>query len=294
MKIFKTLHYITNHPLNKKKKIRAVIRFFKWQITQALFQHPIIYPFGSKSKLVMEKGMHGATGNLYCGLDEFEDMAFILHFLIASDEFIDIGANIGSYTILASSETGAKTVSVEPVPSTFNYLKRNIYINDVQWNTDMYNIALGNKKEKIRFTQYEDSTNHVAVIDDLDTIEVNVERFDDIFLIEKITLIKIDVEGFETEVLNGMEIALANPNLIGIVIELNGSGERYNFDESLIKKKLVAFGFEPYFYNPFIKELIKERYTGYCSENIIFLKNINLVKNRLKIDKCFKIEGQQI
>jgi hypothetical protein len=37
MKILKTLHYIVNHPLNKNSKIRAIIRFFKWQITQAYF-----------------------------------------------------------------------------------------------------------------------------------------------------------------------------------------------------------------------------------------------------------------
>jgi hypothetical protein len=47
-------------------------------------------------------GMTGATGNLYVGLHEFEEMAFLLHFLRPGDLFADVGANVGSYTILAA------------------------------------------------------------------------------------------------------------------------------------------------------------------------------------------------
>lgn len=52
--------------------------------------------------------MTGATGNIYVGLHEFEDMAFLLHVLRRTDLFVDVGANIGSYTILAGGAAGAK------------------------------------------------------------------------------------------------------------------------------------------------------------------------------------------
>ena len=42
------------------------------------------------------KGMTGASGNIYFGLHEFEEMGFLLHFLREEDLFIDIGAYIGS------------------------------------------------------------------------------------------------------------------------------------------------------------------------------------------------------
>lgn len=288
------MKYIVKHPLNRKRKVNALSSFLKWQIGVRLNPYSIIFPFAEKTKLIISRGMTGATGNLYCGLDEFEDMAFVLHFLREDDLFIDIGANIGSYTLLAASEVGAETISIEPIPENYTKLNSNIKLNDLSGKVKSLNIGVGSANGILKFTKSLDKVNHVATDKETDTINVPIEKFDDIIAIQKTTLIKIDVEGFETEVLNGMEIALANPNLIGIVIELNGSGERYNFDEILIKKKLVAFGFEPYFYNPYIKELIKERYTGYCSENIIFLKNIYLVKNRLKNSKCFKIEGQLI
>lgn len=75
--------------------------------------------------------MTGATGNIYTGLHEFIDMAFCLHLLRPGDLFIDVGANVGSYTILASKVVGANSFTLEPVPETFKRLKRNININDI-------------------------------------------------------------------------------------------------------------------------------------------------------------------
>ena len=69
---------------------------------------------------------------------------------------------------------------------------------------------------KLHFTKSLDTVNHVVTENDSDsdTIEVNVSTLDSILLTE-ITpiLLKIDVEGFETEVLNGAESTLANNDL---------------------------------------------------------------------------------
>ena len=73
--------------------------------------------------------MTGATGNIYAGLHEFNDMAFCLHLLRSGDLFVDVGANIGSYTVLASKVAGANSITLEPVPQTFERLKRNVNIN---------------------------------------------------------------------------------------------------------------------------------------------------------------------
>ena len=70
--------------------------------------------------------MTGATGNIYAGLHEFADMAFTLHFLRPDDLFMDVGANVGSYTLLASGVCKARTISFEPYPETMAALRRNI------------------------------------------------------------------------------------------------------------------------------------------------------------------------
>ena len=55
----------------------------------------------------------GATGNLYVGLHEFEEMAFLLHFLRRGDLFADVDANVGSYTILAAVAVGTEAIAFE-------------------------------------------------------------------------------------------------------------------------------------------------------------------------------------
>ncbi|GHT09975.1 hypothetical protein AGMMS4956_00590 [Bacteroidia bacterium] len=141
----RVLRGITNHPLNRSKKLNAVERFARWQLGYRLNPYPIIYPFTNRSKLVVEKGMAGATGNLYSGLSEYEGMSFLLHFLRANDLFVDAGANVGSFTVLAAAHVGAHTISIEPSPLTYVKLMNNVRINNVQDKVNAHQVALGEK-----------------------------------------------------------------------------------------------------------------------------------------------------
>jgi len=67
---------------------------------------PIALPFVGGSVLLAIRGMTGASGNWYCGLAEFEDMALVLHALRPGELFVDIGANVGAYSVLAVSGGG--------------------------------------------------------------------------------------------------------------------------------------------------------------------------------------------
>jgi FkbM family methyltransferase len=289
--LYNSMKYILNHPLNRKSKINAFFRFIRWQIIVRVNPYPIVYPFGEKTKLIISRSMHGATGNYYCGLDEFSDMAFVLHFLRKDDLFVDIGANIGSYTLLASGEVGANTVSIEPIPKTFSKLKENLSLNNLNDRVRVLNIGLGGKKGVLNFTKSLDAENHVATSDETDMVEVIIEKFDDIIDIIKPTIIKIDVEGFETEVLNGMQSSLNNPYLKGIIIELNGSGRKYGFDETIIHNKLLTKNFQPYEYLPFERKLVKA--IAFSSKNSLYLRDLEFVCERVSTAKKIKVFDQE-
>lgn len=288
MKLIKILKFIYNHPYNQDNKLGGVVQFIKWQFNCILNPFPIIYRYTENSKIIISKGLSGATGNLYCGLMEYEDMGFLLHFLRTDDLFVDIGANVGAYTILASSEIKASTIAIEPIPSTFNYLMDNIYINQIHDKVDALNIGLGAQKGSIAFTNSLDCLNHVATPIEKDTIEVPIYTLDSILSsTRQPILIKIDVEGFETEVLNGANNTLMNDKLKAIIIELNGSGIRYGYDEYHIHTKLLKYGFEPFRYNPKTKELIK--LDSFGPHNTIYLRDSDFVGNRLKSSREIKI-----
>jgi FkbM family methyltransferase len=213
----------------------------KWQLSHIFNPYPIIYPYTNKCRLIIKKGMAGATGNLYCGLHEYQEMFLLLHLLRPNDLFVDIGANIGSYSILSAAHIGCATISIEPVPATFNNLLDNIWINDVKEKVEALNLALGSQEGTIAFTTNFGTMNHVATSNDRDTVTVKINSLDDILGKRIPILLKIDVEGFESEVLNGASHTLADENLKAIIIELNGSGTRYNYNESAIQNKLDLF-----------------------------------------------------
>jgi FkbM family methyltransferase len=280
MSLFSSIKFISGHPLNRKNKSSAILRFLKWQINNLLNPYPVIYQFTDRSKLIIKKGMTGATGNLYCGFFDYEEMFFLLHFLRRNDLFVDIGANVGSYTVLASAHVQSNSISIEPVPSTYRNLLNNIILNNLN-NVKTFNIALGAKKGIVKFTNSNDTTNHVATLSDNDQIDVEISTLDDILLsLDSATLIKIDVEGYETEVLKGSDKILENNNLKAIIIELNGSGNRYNYDETLIHNKLIDVGFLPFTYDPISRQLIKLGKFG--AYNTIYVRDLDFVIDRLK------------
>jgi FkbM family methyltransferase len=293
MGILKVLKFVTNHPLNRENKFQAVKRFLKWQIHSRLNPHPVIYPFTEKAKLVIEKGMTGATGNIYCGLHEFNDMTFLLHFLRPGDLFVDIGANIGSFTMLASAHVGAHSIAIEPVLSTYENLRRNILVNGIQDLVTTHNIAMGSTPGTIKFTRSMDTMNHVATKEDTDFIDVEMDTLDNILEDkEPPALLKIDVEGFETEVIRGGMKTLRHPELKAIIIELPGFGKRYGYDESKLHDQFIKEGFKPHHYKPLERQFIPVDKFG--SYNTLYIKDIEFVSSRVVQGPKINILDRQI
>jgi len=294
--IIKLLRLIYNHPFNSDNRINSLLRFFKWQINSTINPYPVVAPFTEHTRFLIWKGLNAATSNLYCGLYEYEGMGFLLHFLRTEDAFLDIGANIGTYTLLASGEIGAKTTCVEPVLLTFETLTDNILLNKIQNKVKALNAAVGSAEEIVKFTKTLGVGNHIVsaneadIIKDADTINVRVITVDSI--VDQIpSLIKIDVEGFETEVLTGAENTLKNPGVKAILIELSGLGKRYGYDEELIHTKLLNLGFKPYKYEPVKRNLI-ETPNHFC--NNIYIRDKQFVLERIKSARKIKVKNKKI
>lgn len=279
--LFNIIRFILFHPLARKNKAEALKRFFLYQLGKLFNSYPIVYPFTDKAKLIIEKGMTGATGNIYCGLHEFEDMSFLLHFLRPEDLFVDVGANVGSYTVLASGHVGANSFAFEPIRTTYERLKNNISINHMEEKVKAYNMGIGARKDVLRFTANLDTVNHVVTeSDEEDFIEVEVDSLDEMLGTQCPSLIKIDVEGFETEVLAGAAGLLERNSLKALIIELNGSGKKYGYNDDDIHRGLLKRNFRPYSYNPYTRILTELQEHG--DSNTIYIRDLQYVNSRLE------------
>jgi FkbM family methyltransferase len=284
-----------NHELVKANKLKAISRFIKWQVKSRIFQRDFVHNWVDESKFYVKNGETGLTQNIYVGLAEFEEMSFLLHLLQEGDYFIDIGSNSGSYSILGGAVAGARIVAIEPVGETYKRLVRNLVLNCLEATSTALNVGLGSKSGFLSMTSELDTTNQIVIGETHNEItEVEITTLDEIAKGLDPALIKIDVEGWETQVLIGGFKTLQNPALLGLILELNESGLRYGFSDSEILKILGGFHFAPYSYNPLSRSLKKLEGKNLKGGNTIFIRNEVEVLKRIKGSPRRKILGVSI
>lgn len=234
--------------------------------------------------MIVRRGMTGFSGNIYCGLHEFADMGLVLHMLRPGDQFIDVGANIGSYTVLASGVCRARTIAFEPDPDTAALLRRNIAANQLEDLVVVQESALGALNGEVEFTIGRDTTNQVLTTGEAPTRRVAIKQLDDIPGAHDAILMKIDVEGFEEQVLAGACDVLAHDALLAIESE----GQ-----EAAIVDTLNRFGFERAFYDPTSRTLSREA-LSLAPANGLFVRDFAAVRARVAAAPKRKVAGRWI
>lgn len=267
MGLLQTTRFILDHPIGRRRPLGNLLDFVRWQVRSRLAPGPVSIPWVAGTRLVVERGMHGATGNLYVGLHEPDDMAFALHCLRPDDGFVDVGANVGSYTILAAGVAGAHVHAFEPIATSFAHLSRNVRENGLGDRVVLHRVAVGARAGRVSMASSDDTTNRV-----LDpgervraAIEVDVVRLDDALAGVSPTLVKIDVEGFEAEVLAGAEGVLART--AAVIVEVSRrQGEVF--------AQLLAAGLRPCRYDALSRRLeVLEAPAPSSSGNFLFVRD---------------------
>ncbi len=294
MTLFDTIRFITGHPLNREHRISSIIRFAKWQVASRLAPGSIVYDWINGSRFLVKTGETGLTGNIYTGLHEFPEMGFVLHFLRDEDLFVDVGANVGSYTILACSAVGARGVAFEPIPGTYRRLVENMRLNHLDDRVLCVNQGVGAKPGEMNFTSDSDTTNHALAAGEQPdgSVSVQLTSLDIALHGMSPSLIKIDVEGYESQVLEGAQQTLNNQALNAVIVELNGSGSRYGFNESKIIELMLNHRFLTYSYDPLSRSLTKLDGKNLNSGNTLFIRNRPFVEKRLTAAPKVAVHGR--
>lgn len=292
--MFSVLKYFIVHPLGRKNLFFSLYKFFFFQTYFRLMRGEYLYTWIDGCKFLVSPGETGITGNFYLGLHEFEDMGFLLHYLNDQDFFIDIGSNVGSYTLLSGVIKKSTVVSFESIPTTFDKLKNNILINKETTNIKIINSGVGKEKGELFFTNNMLSTiNQVSSTKSDDCILVNVNTLDSYGF--NPTVIKIDVEGYEKFVIEGGENTLKNESLKVLIVEINNHGNEFGVKASETYDLICSYGFISYEYNPFKRSFTKTNYVSKKGNNTLFLRGglIDFV-NRVNTSKKYKVNGVKI
>jgi FkbM family methyltransferase len=268
----------STHPLTRHAPIKAWARFASWQV-RSRFHDEIVLPWVAGRRLAVRHGMTGATQNIYVGLQEFVDMMLTVHFLRKGDLFLDVGANVGSYTVLASGVCDAASWAFEPDRGTTGFLRRNIEINDLNGLVTVFELALGPTTGEIAFTLGLGPMNRGASDDDVNVQTVRQERLDTLIGAADPVMIKMDVEGYEEEVLKGAEAVLTRQCLKCMTLETVTPA---------VRGMLCKAGFQRAYYDPFTRKL-EHQPTDLPSNNSIFVRDWTFVAERLRTARSIRV-----
>ncbi|WP_422056512.1 FkbM family methyltransferase [Sphingomonas sp.] len=277
------LRYLSQHPVGARRPVRALANFISWQIRSRLNPGSHVEPWVAGSRLVVQRGMVGATGNLYFGLHEFSDMGLLLHLLKPGDLFLDVGANVGTYTVLAGAVREARCLSFEPDPETATKLRANLAANAIADRVTIHETALGASDGEIAFTVGLDTINRVASAEEPHRI-VPMARLDSLIGDIEPVLMKVDVEGHEDAMFAGAQQVLQKPSLLAIMTESAGPETLASF---------ARFGFERRFYNPWTRSLSADP-NPWHDNNMLFVRNIDAIMDRVAATPAIKLFGLRL
>lgn len=224
--------------------------FYYW-IKSKLSHSKIIIKEVQGSKMYLDLNDYGLSKHLYFySIREPECTRIMKQYIKKGMIIVDLGANIGYYALLEAAimKDKGKIYAIEPFPPNYNLLKKNIELNSYENIIESYNIAISNKSGKDKmYMLKEHNLCNMMQSNSTDFIEVQTSKLDD-FLVDKQPpdLIRMDIEGFEYYVIDGMEKTLQNSMSCIMFIEIHPYQiYEKGLDYKKPLQKLFKYGFVP-------------------------------------------------
>ena len=200
-----------------------------------------------QNQLMFFPEIHVARWFYESGFAEKSLIHWVLDTFISPDSnFIDIGAHVGTYAWTCGKKA-KHTYAFECSPKTFCYLAANIALHQLEEKISPFPFALGNEEKLMDYyiRSNDGGGNGVKVLSEADSnhakIQISMKTLDS-FNFENIGFIKIDVEGFEKEVLMGALDTLRRNNFPKILFESWGTWkEREGVQADAIRKDLFLY-----------------------------------------------------
>jgi len=240
------LGWIWSHPANKGRRARQILHAVRFQVGGRLFGRTMRTPLGEGSQLFASIGDTAASAVVYANPPDYDEMQFWSAFLRPGDLFVDVGANVGSYTVWAC-QGDAEVIAVEPHPLFREKLEANLRLNG--YRATVVADAIGSAEGTIDFTANLGTTNHVVTDsgggEAEETFEVAVRCLDQLLSGRHVRGVKVDVEGYERAVVEGAAALLADHRIDVLQLEWNSlSTQVLGEDREPLRSLLVEYGYE--------------------------------------------------
>ena len=211
--------FVWEHPSNAGHRPRALLRLAGYQFRARLLHRRTIARLGERSQIWVDLHRTGASKVMYANPPDLPEMQAWRQGLWNGGLFVDVGANVGKYTIWAA-ECGAEGMALEPAADTFGLLSENVALTGYQ--VAAIQAAAGDRCSTTRFTGGRDTGNR---LDRDGPVETRLVTIDSLIGERHVVGMKVDFEGFEIDVLRGCTRALPEHRIGLIQLEWNAMSQ---------------------------------------------------------------------
>lgn len=202
----------------------VIWRFIKYNFILAFISktEPLVKKRILGGEMLLNRSGGGISWDLLVnGIREPKSTHFLTNEIKPGMNILEAGANIGYYLIQEQRLIGEKghIVAFEPDPNNTELLQKNIELNNIT-NLTFHPVALGNKHDQVDFYIAERGNLSGFTFQTDHCVKVEMNRGDDLLAGQRIDYVRMDVEGFEFEILKGIE-RLLSTTVQGLFIEIH-------------------------------------------------------------------------
>lgn len=255
------VHVPLNRHLSRVRDWHGTLLALRWQAVRALAPRRVVHSRGLRFSLQCENRITHYRWQTYNG-KEPETLDWVDQWVRDGDTLIDIGANIGVYTLYAAlRHPRARVIAIEPEYANLHLLKDNIIANSLQERVCVYALALSDRSGVSQLHLQDTAAGSALHTESPGVLEATVSGRPVVWREGICTLtldafceqtalrpqcIKLDVDGTEPHVLAGAARTLRSPLLRSLIIELPDAAQ----DRAACEERLVAAGLRRHWHDP--------------------------------------------
>lgn len=240
---------VAAHPNSHGHRIRAAANLWIWQVWRRTVKSPVLVSLECGAKLRCPAWSKMAGTWVSIGYHE-EELVFLRETIAPEDLFVDVGANIGVYSMVAAAR-GARVVAFEPFPQAREAFLENVTLNGCADRVTVHPCALSDERSTMTLTTDLESSNHL-VVGAGSGLTVDVRLLDEVLSNDalsgrRVAIVKVDAEGFDANVLRGARRILTEQKPC-VIVEVWAGGRE-------VREILEPLGYAIYHFDATRREL---------------------------------------
>jgi FkbM family methyltransferase len=269
----------------RRRAVPVVARMAKRVFFNQILKRHFVFDFHGGTRLYARPDFGSPILAYYLGLYEDASMNFLVRYLRPGDGFADVGANVGVYTVLAAGVCGARVHAFEPVSTAYRALQDNVALNALAERVSLHKSGVGSHRATAFITTSRKGSNAILPGTADGPVEpIEVTPLDDVLAADPPEMIKIDVEGYEDEVLLGSIKLLASGKVNVVIVEGIARGDDAGIGRCFAT--LASQGFRLCVFDPASNAVAEcrdgeRRFVGPDDENFLFIRDLACARSRL-------------